>query len=54
VIGVRLRLYLVDGSFLDVRYPTDHEYSFHWQVEDKVYRGFAEELRGSQVDLSSL
>ena len=38
VIGVRLRLYLVDGSFLDVRYPTDDEYSFHWQVEDKVYR----------------
>jgi len=38
VIGVRLRLYLVDGSFLDVRYPTDDEYSFHWQVEDKLYR----------------
>jgi len=35
VIGVRLRLYLVDGSFLDVRYPTDDEYSFHWQLKTK-------------------
>jgi hypothetical protein len=37
-MGIRLRLSLVDGSYLDVRYPTDDEYSFHWQVGDKIYR----------------
>jgi hypothetical protein len=38
LMGARLRLSLRDGSFLDVRYPTDEEYSFHWQVKEKVYR----------------
>jgi len=38
LIGTRLRLSLTDGSFVDVRYPTDDEYSFHWEVGGQVYR----------------
>ena len=34
----RLRLVLVDGSFLDVRYPTTTKYSFHWQTRDRSVR----------------
>lgn len=38
LMGTRLRLSLRDGSFLDVRYPTDDEYSFHWEIAGQVYR----------------
>ena len=38
LIGTRLRLSLKDGSFVDVRYPTDDEYSFHWEAKGGVYR----------------
>lgn len=35
----RLRLYLHDGSFIDVRYDEDEdEYSFHWQRDSKITR----------------
>jgi len=34
----RLRLVLVDDSFLDVRYPTRTKYSFHWQTRDRSVR----------------
>lgn len=34
----RLRLVLVDGSLLDVRYPTRTKYSFHWQRKDRSVR----------------
>jgi len=34
----RLRLVLVDGSFLDVRYPTRTKYSFHWQKKTGLVR----------------
>lgn len=26
-----LRLYLVDNSFMEIRYPREDKYSFHWQ-----------------------
>lgn len=26
-----LRLYLIDNSFIDIRYPKEDKYSFHWQ-----------------------
>lgn len=38
VLPDRLRLVLVDGSFLDVRYPTPMKYSFHWQAKDRSVR----------------
>ncbi len=38
LVGTRLRLSLKDGSFIDARYPTDDEYSFHWEAKDRVYR----------------
>lgn len=34
----RLRLILVDGSYLDVRYPMRAKYSFHWQAKDRSVR----------------
>ena len=34
----RLRPVLVDGSLLDVRYPTRTKYSFHWQRRDRSVR----------------
>jgi hypothetical protein len=38
VLPDRLRLVLVAGSFLDVRYPTPTKYSFHWQTKDRSVR----------------
>jgi len=38
VLPDRLRLVLVDGSLLDVRYPTRTKYSFHWQRKDRSVR----------------
>ena len=34
----RLRLLLVDGSFLDVRYPALNKYSFQWQAKNRFVR----------------
>jgi hypothetical protein len=27
----RVRLILIDGSWIDIRYPVEEKYSFHWQ-----------------------
>jgi len=37
----KLRLYLIDNTFLDIWYSFDGSYSFHWEqrgVRDSVYR----------------
>jgi len=34
----RVRLILIDGSWIDVRYPVKDKFSFHWQRDDKIYR----------------
>lgn len=37
----KLRLYLCDGSFIDVYYSTKGKYSYHWDrrlVTNKIYR----------------
>ena len=34
----RVRLVLIDGSWIDMRYPVEDKFSFHWQMEDKIYR----------------
>ncbi len=34
----KVRLIFVDGSFMDIRYPVDSKYSFHWQLEDEIIR----------------
>ncbi len=34
----KVRLILVDGSYMDIRYPVDSKYSFHWQREDEIIR----------------
>jgi len=37
----KLRLYLIDGTFVDIWYSVEGEYSFHWEqrgVRETVYR----------------
>jgi len=34
----RIRLTLVDGSWIEVRYPVEDKFSFHWQRGEKIYR----------------
>lgn len=34
----RIRLIFNDESFMDIRYPINHDYSFHWQRRGEVYR----------------
>jgi hypothetical protein len=34
----RVRLFLIDGSRVDVRYPIEDKFSFHWQRGDMIYR----------------
>jgi len=37
----KLRLYLIDETFIDIWYNMDKDYSYHWEqrnVRDKVYR----------------
>ena len=38
IVRRRLRAYLDDGSFIDIRYANPHEYSLHWQGSGKVIR----------------
>lgn len=38
IIETKLRLYLKDGSFIDIRYPLEKDYSFHWQRKKKEIR----------------
>ena len=34
----KVRLVFVEGSYMDIRYPVDSKYSFHWQREDEIIR----------------
>jgi len=34
----RIRLILIDGSLIEVRYPRAEKFSFHWQRDDRIYR----------------
>ncbi|MFX1326143.1 MAG: DUF6516 family protein [Promethearchaeota archaeon] len=38
VIETKLRIFLIDGSFIDVRYPIDTDYSFHWERKGDITR----------------
>lgn len=38
ILETKIRLYLVDGSFIDIRYPLKTEYSFHWQKDPDPFR----------------
>ncbi|MFQ6067446.1 MAG: DUF6516 family protein [bacterium] len=39
IIGMKLRIYLIDGSLLDVYYhPKGKKYSFHWQKQTESVR----------------
>ncbi|MCX9010072.1 MAG: DUF6516 family protein [Candidatus Methanoperedens sp.] len=34
----KVRLIFVDGSYMDIRYPVDSKYSFHWQLKESIIR----------------
>ena len=34
----RIRLILIDGSWIEVRYPVKDKFSFHWQRDGRIYR----------------
>jgi len=38
ILRDRIRLLFIDGSFMDIHYPVDYDYSFHWQREKELYR----------------
>ncbi len=38
ILDDRLRIFLNDGSILDVQYPLQKKYSFHWMKGDLIYR----------------
>ena len=38
ILRDRIRLLFIDESFMDIRYPLDHDYSFHWQRKRELYR----------------
>jgi len=31
ILRDRIRLLFIDESFMDIRYPVNHDYSFHWR-----------------------
>ncbi len=38
IFSDKVRLIFVDGSYMDIRYPLDSKYSFHWQREYEIIR----------------
>ncbi|CAD6495159.1 MAG: hypothetical protein EMLJLAPB_01251 [Candidatus Argoarchaeum ethanivorans] len=34
----KVRLIFIDGSYMDIRYPCDTKYSFHWQRKNEIFR----------------
>ncbi|MCZ7402900.1 MAG: DUF6516 family protein [Candidatus Methanoperedens sp.] len=34
----KVRLVFIDDSYMDIRYPVDSKYSFHWQRKDEMIR----------------
>ena len=46
----RVRLILIDSSWIDVRYPVKDKFSFHWQMDDKIY-GMGERAYQKELNL---
>lgn len=38
IMETRIRLYIKDDSFIDIGYPVDKDYFFHWQRRNKIIR----------------
>ena len=38
IFSDKVKLIFVDGSYMDIRYPVDSKYSFHWQRKDGIIR----------------
>ena len=38
ILADRLRLYFIDGSWMEIRYPLPTKYSFHWQRGAEIFR----------------
>jgi len=34
----KLRITLIDRSWIEIRYPVENKFSFHWQRGEKIYR----------------
>lgn len=34
----KTRLLFIDVSFMDIKYPVDSKYSFHWQLKHEIIR----------------
>lgn len=38
IFSDKVRLVFFDGSYMDIRYPVNSKYSFHWQRKDDMIR----------------
>ncbi len=38
IFSDKVRLVFIDDSYMDIRYPVDSKYSFHWQRKDEMIR----------------
>jgi hypothetical protein len=38
IFSDKVRLVFIDDSYMDIRYPVDSKYSFHWQRRDEIIR----------------
>jgi len=38
IFSDKVRLVFIDDSYMDIRYPVDSKYSFHWQRKDGMIR----------------
>jgi hypothetical protein len=38
IFSDKVRLVFIDDSYMDIRYPVDSKYSFHWQRRDEMIR----------------
>ena len=38
IFSDKVRLVFIDSSFMDIRYPVDSKYSFHWQRDNEMIR----------------
>ena len=38
IFSDKVRLIFIDDSYMDIRYPVDSKYSFHWQRKDEMIR----------------
>ena len=38
IYASKVRINFIDGTYMDIRYPVDSKYSFHWQLDDEIIR----------------